>query len=100
MLVIRLQRIGRKHQPAYRVVVAERRSKLGAPPVKDLGSYDPFSKVFKVEKGGVENWIKNGAQVTPTVWNLFVTHKVISGAKKVVKVKKAAPATAAVAPVA
>ncbi len=44
MLAIKLQRGGKKHQPSYRLVVAEKRSKMAAPPVEDLGTYNPFTK--------------------------------------------------------
>ena len=66
MLAIKLQRIGKKHQPSYRIVVAERRSKMAAPPVEDLGSYNPFTKAFAVKKDRVAHWMKMGAQPTVT----------------------------------
>lgn len=89
MLAIKLQRIGKKHQPSYRVVVAEKRSKLGAPPVEDLGSYNPFSKGVKVKAERVNYWIKNGAKPTASVHNLLVENSVIKGEKIAIKMKKA-----------
>ncbi len=89
MLAIKLQRIGKKHQPSYRVVVAEKRSKLGGPPVEDLGSYDLRTKQLSVKKERVEHWTKVGAIATTTIWNLFVKHGVIAGKKTAVKMKKA-----------
>ncbi|MEK7193580.1 MAG: 30S ribosomal protein S16 [Patescibacteria group bacterium] len=88
MLAIKLQRIGRKGQPSYRIVVAERRSKLGAPPVEDLGFYNSFSKAFEVKKDRLEHWLKIGAQATPTVHNLFVKHEVIKAPKIAILLKK------------
>ena len=88
MLTIRLQRVGKKHQPSYRVVVSERRSKLGGPPIEDLGFYNPFTKEAKVSKDRIEHWKKVGAQCTPTVHNLCVTKGVITGAKMPVKLRK------------
>ncbi len=88
MLTIRLQRIGRKHQPGYRIVVVERRSKLGGPPVEDLGFYDPFSKRVGLDKDRVLHWIKIGAQPTDTVHNLCVKEKVFEAPKRAVKIKK------------
>lgn len=81
MLAIKLQRIGRKHQPSYRVVVAEKRSKLGGPPVEDLGSYDPITKKQTVNKERVKHWIGVGAKPTPTVHNLFLKNQIIEGSK-------------------
>ena len=106
MLAIKLQRIGKKHQPSYRLVVAEKRSKMGAPPVEDLGAYQPFAKTAAFNKERIAHWIKMGAQPTLTVHNLLVEQGALSIAKKAVKMrKKAAPAAeaapaAATAPVA
>lgn len=79
MLAIKLQRIGRKHQPSYRMVVAEKRSKLAGPPVEDLGFYNPFSKAFEVKGERVKYWIGVGAIPTITAHNLLVKNGVIEG---------------------
>ena len=73
MLAIKLQRVGRKHQPSYRLVVAERRSKATA-----------------INKDRVSYWIGMGAQPTVTVHNLLIAQGVISGKKKMVKMEKPA----------
>ena len=97
MLAIKLQRIGKKHQPSYRVVVAEKRSKMGAPPAEDLGSYNPFSKQVTLRQERVEYWLKVGAQPTVTVHNLLVGKGVLKVSKVPVKMKKtvSSPASAA-----
>jgi len=93
MLAIKLQRIGKKHQPSYRLVVAEKKSKMAAPPVEDLGSYNPFTKATNVKKERILHWIKMGAQPTVTVHNLLVKGGVVTAPKMAVKMKKkAAPA--------
>jgi small subunit ribosomal protein S16 len=89
MLAIKLQRIGKKHQPSYRVVVAEKRSKMAAPPVEDLGSYNPFTKATTVKKERVSHWVKMGAQPTTTAHNLLVKEGAIVAPKKTVKMPKA-----------
>lgn len=89
MLAIKLQRIGKKHQPSYRVVVAEKRSKMLAPPVEDLGSYDPRTKATTIKKERVSHWVKMGAQPTVTAHNLLVKEGAIMGAKFAVKMAKA-----------
>ncbi|MDO8537052.1 MAG: 30S ribosomal protein S16 [bacterium] len=89
MLAIKLQRIGKKHQPSYRVVVAEKRSKLNGPPVEDLGSYNPATKQLNVAKERVEHWLKVSATPTTTVHNLLVKNGIVSGKKIAVKMKKA-----------
>ena len=89
MLAIKLQRIGKKHQPSYRMVVAEKRSKMAAPPVEDLGSYDPRTKATTVKKERVLHWVKLGAQPTVTAHNLFVKQGILAGKAIAVKMPKA-----------
>lgn len=81
MLVIRFSKRGKKHQPSYRIVVAERRSKLMTEGVEDLGSYSPFSKKATIDKERANYWIKTGAKASPTVHNLFIREGVITGKK-------------------
>lgn len=88
MLAIKLQRIGKKHQPSYRLVVAEKRSKMAAPPVEDLGSYNPSTKSVTIKKERAAHWLKIGAQPTVTAHNLLVAQGVVSVAKKAVKMPK------------
>jgi small subunit ribosomal protein S16 len=89
MLAIKLQRIGKKHQPSYRIVVAEKRSKMAAPPVEDLGAYDSRTKATTVKKERVLHWVKMGAQPTVTAHNLLVKQGFLTGAKIAVKMPKA-----------
>ena len=90
MLAIKLQRIGKKHQPSYRFVVAVKKSKMAAPPVEDLGSYNPSTKIAAIKNDRVAYWLKVGAQPTVTVHNLLVKQWAISKPKLAVKMKKAA----------
>ena len=91
MLVIRLNRIGKKHQPSYRVVVSERRSKLGGPPVEDLGSYNPFTKAFGVKQERIRHWLGEGAKPTATIHNLLVKQGILGEEKIKISIKKAEP---------
>jgi small subunit ribosomal protein S16 len=93
MLAIKLQRIGKKHQPGYRLVIAERRSKMGGPPVEDLGFYNPFTKSSGFKKERVLYWISVGAQPTVTAHNLFVKQGIVSAKKIPVKMRKPAAKT-------
>jgi len=98
MLAIRLQRIGKKHQPGFRVVVAERRSKLGGPPVEDLGSYNPKTKTIVTNKDRVSYWLQSGAKASVTLHNLFVKAGIVAGSKIAVKIRRKAVAEAPAAP--
>jgi small subunit ribosomal protein S16 len=88
MLTIRFKRVGRKHQPSFRVVIAEKRSKRDGLSIDDIGFYNPITKEFSVKKERLEHWINVGAKPTPTVHNLLVNHKLISGPKIKIKTKK------------
>src|SRR3989344_8527038 len=88
MLAIKLQRVGKKHQPSYRLVVAEKKSKMAAPTIEDLGAYNPFTKAATFHKDRVAHWVKMGAQPTLTVHNLLVAQKILSTPKMAVKMKK------------
>lgn len=81
MLAIKLKRIGKKNQASFRVVVAEKRSKLQGRSVEDLGWVNPRSGEFKVSKERVSHWMKFGAQPTPTVHNLLIRAGAIHGKK-------------------
>lgn len=89
MLKIRLQRIGKKGQAYFRVVVTEHTQKPKGRFVEDLGSYDPHKNNLNVKKERVEYWRSKGAQLSDTVNNLLVDRKVIEGTKvQVWKTKK------------
>lgn len=98
MLAIKFKRIGKKHQPSYRIIIAEKRSKMGGDCIEDLGWYNPISKEFKVKKERAEYRLKTGAQPTDSVYNLLVKAGVISGTKrpvhKVIKKTEEKPVTA------
>ena len=89
MLKIRLQRIGRKNDPAFRVVLTDSKNSAKSGRFKEiLGSYNLKKNevVFKADR--ISYWMKNGAQVSDTVFNFLVGQKLIEGKKKNVLSKK------------
>lgn len=91
MLMIRLSRIGRKKRPSYRVVVQEKRQATNSTALEILGSFDPLTHptTFTVKEDRVRHWIGHGAQVSDTLWNLFIDRKILSGEKrKITRAKK------------
>ncbi len=92
MLVIRLQRVGKKGQPSYRLAVSERRSKLTASPVEDLGAYSVVSKTGTFHKERILHWISKGAQPTLTVHNLLVKQGILNKPKMKMNIKPKAKA--------
>jgi len=71
MLKIKLHRTGKSHQPSYRIVVVEARSKRDGKYLENLGHYNPVTKELVADKDLVASWIGKGAQPTPTVANLL-----------------------------
>jgi len=63
MLVIRMQRSGRKGHAMFRVVVQDsRRTPTSGKLVAQLGSYDPHAKSIIIDKVKAQFYIDNGAQ--------------------------------------
>lgn len=89
MLKIRLQRIGKKGQAYFRVIVTEHTQKPKGRFLELLGSYDPHKNVVNVKKERIEYWTGKGAQLSPTVNNLLVGRDILKGEKvQVWKAKK------------
>ncbi len=92
MLTMRLQRIGRKNEPHYRVVVTDSRN---APKsgkfIEIVGSYNPKLGNVQLAKDRITHWIGNGTQMSDTVHNFFVDQGLVAGRKKNVLPKKHAP---------
>ncbi len=81
MLVIRFQRVGRKNDPAFRIVVTAQRSKPKGSGIEMLGSYHPKTKQVTLNEERILYWISNGTKVSDTVYNLLVKKGMIKGAK-------------------
>lgn len=89
MLKIRLQRVGRKNDPAFRVVVTDsKRGPKSGDNVELLGSYNPHMDKVQINSDRVKHWMSVGAQVSDTVHNLLVSEKIIEGKKVNVLPKK------------
>ena len=81
MLKIRLQRIGKKNDPSYRIAWVEHTTSPHGKFIELLGSYSPKMKVKKFDKERIEYWLTKGAQASPTVHNLLVDEKIINKEK-------------------
>jgi len=89
MLKIRLQRVGRKNEPVFRLVVTDSQAgpKAGKA-VEILGSYDPRFNKSSIKSERVKHWMSVGAQVSGTVNNLLINEQIIEGKKVNVLPKK------------
>jgi len=81
MLKIRLQRVGKKNSPSYRVVLAEHTAPPQGKFIEILGHYNPRKKEKGFRKERIEHWLSKGAQLSPTVYNLLVDEGILKGIK-------------------
>lgn len=70
---IRLNRMGAKKNPFYRIVVADSRAPRDGRFIELLGNYDPSKQpaVVNVDEEKVMDWMRKGAQPTDTVKSLL-----------------------------
>ena len=72
MLAIRLQRLGRKGYPVYRLAVQEaQRHPSSGRVVAYVGSYSPHTKEANIQVETAQKYLDNGAQPTPRVVKLL-----------------------------
>jgi small subunit ribosomal protein S16 len=77
MLVIRLQRTGRKGHAQFRVVVQDsRRTPTSGKIVASLGSYNPHTKTSTLDKEKAATYLNNGAQPSERVVRLLTAEGV------------------------
>ncbi len=98
--MIRLQRVGRVHEPTFRVVLTD--SKNGPKSgryLKNLGWYDTRikNKPEQIDTEAVKHWMSKGAKLSLTLHNYLVGQKVITG-KKLNALPKHTPIKKEVAP--
>lgn len=79
MLMIRLSRVGKKKQPAYRVVVIDRRKARNSSYVEVVGHYDPLRQppAIDLKADRVQYWLSKGAQPSETVRSFLREHKLV-----------------------
>ena len=73
--------MGRRNDPAFRLVVTEKRSKPKSGGVEFLGSYHPKTKQVVLKNDRILYWMSKGAKESDTVHNLLVAKGVIKGKK-------------------
>lgn len=77
MLVIRLQRTGRRGHAQYRVVVQDSRfSPTSGRVVAYVGNYNPHSKEAKLDADKIKTYLAAGAQPSPRVVSLLKADKI------------------------
>jgi small subunit ribosomal protein S16 len=66
---MRLRRMGAKHQPSYRIVVADSRSPRDGRYIDQVGFYNPLTNpaTITLNQEKAIDWLQRGAQPTETV---------------------------------
>lgn len=66
---MRLRRMGAKHQPSYRIVIADSRSPRDGRYIDQVGFYNPLTNpaTITVNQEKAIDWLRKGAQPTETV---------------------------------
>jgi small subunit ribosomal protein S16 len=89
MLMMRLQRVGRKNDPSYRVVVVDKRTgPKSNKHIDHLGSYNPKLNHVQIDTVKAKEWLTKGVQPSDTLFNILVNLKVIEGKKRNVLPRK------------
>lgn len=91
MLKIRLQRIGRKNDPAFRAVLTDsKNSTKSGRFLEILGTYNPKIGEKKLDGEKIKYWMSKGAKCSDTMHN-FLVHEKIIDAKKINVLPKKKP---------
>jgi small subunit ribosomal protein S16 len=88
MLMIRLFRVGKKNQPAFKIIITDKRNPpRGGKFVEEVGFWNPLTKEKILKSERIKYWLSVGAQPSASVYNILVEEKIIEG-KKIPKHKK------------
>ena len=86
MVRIRMQRLGRRNRPFYRINAIEKRTRRNGVVIEQLGWYDPIAKdpekQFKINGERVQYWLSVGAQPSETVRDLLGHNDLLNDKQK------------------
>ncbi len=73
MVKLRLKRMGKKHNPLYKIVAADARSPRDGRFIESVGHYNPHMDpmVITLDEVRVMYWLQSGAKPTETVRSIF-----------------------------
>ena len=89
MLMIRLQRTGRKNDAAFRVVLTDsKNSTKSGRFLEVLGNYNVKAGQITLDADRIKHWLSVGAKASDTMHNFLVSNGIVEGKKKNVLSKK------------
>jgi small subunit ribosomal protein S16 len=110
MVRLRMQRLGRRNRPFYRISAVEKQTRRDGPVIESLGWYNPIekdpAKAIYINEERVKHWLSKGAQPSDTVRDILAKRGIGDLAKweadrahdrQVVEARKAKAAAAAAA---
>ena len=73
MVRIRLRRIGARHRPFYRIVVADQRTPRNGKVIEEIGTYDPMQDppAININEDSAVKWLRNGAMPSDAVAHML-----------------------------
>lgn len=82
MLMLRLQRVGRRNEAHFKIVVIEKSKGAKSHKYVDIvGSYNPKLGTVQIDAEKVTKHLANGVQPSDTVRNMLITKGIIEGKK-------------------
>lgn len=82
MLKMRLQRVGRKHEPTFRLVLTDSKNSTKSGRFQEvLGAYDPRRAIDSFKGERIKELVAQGVGLTGSVNNLLLKHGIIRGKK-------------------
>jgi small subunit ribosomal protein S16 len=90
MLMIRLQRVGRVHEPVFRLVLTESQNSSKSGKFHEIiGNFDARrGEKAEFKNDRIKYWMSKGAKLSDTVHNILIERGVITGKKINVLPKK------------
>lgn len=90
MVKLRLKRMGRKHEPHYRIVATDSRSPRDGRFIEELGWFNPKAKevLYKLNIEGIKKWLSNGAQPSYAVKSILIKEGIMERDKNIIIERK------------
>lgn len=89
MLMLRLQRVGRRNEAHFKIVVIEKSKGPKSHNYVDIvGSYNPKLGNITIDENKAKKWLSHGVQPSDTIRNMLITKGILTGKKVNVLPKK------------
>jgi small subunit ribosomal protein S16 len=80
---IRMQRMGRRNRPFFRINVIDEQTRRDGKVIEQLGWYDPIakdeSKQVQLDEERTKYWLEKGAQPSDTMMDMFTKRNLVDG---------------------